>query len=384
MQFYDYILTGGGLASLSLALHMAGTPLREKRILILTDEAEDRHVAGIPLWFKQAGPFEDILSSWQRARVVSRSADRELDLGAVRYGLIRWSDFQKFADDRLNLMPAVERISGQIERIYDAAGQARVQTGAGEYSANWVFDGSSSLVPHPPKKDRYLHLKKQIKEWEIETAQDCFNPDLPTLFDARIPPVSQMRFMQILPFSSRHALIKFVAFTPELVRGDEIASIMQDYLNSTLQILRFDLLAEEDQLVTLTDRPFVRRDGFRVLRIGPPGGMVKPSTGLSFQRIQRDSAAICASLLQAFHPFRLPKTAARYRLFDSAMLQLYAERGERAGAIVAALLDRHTAGHLLRFLDEESARQEDLALLAGLPWVTLLQAAIRADILRKG
>lgn len=383
MQFYDYILTGGGIASLSLALHMAASPLRDKHILILSDEVQERQNGSQLLWLKQASPFDEILTSWPRARYVSHSLERELAPGAYHFALIREKDFRHFADQRLSQMPAVERASGQIERIYDAAGQARVRTGAAEYSANWVFDGASGPDPLAYEKDRFLHLKKQTKEWEIEAEQDCFNADLPTIFDFRIPQEGQARFMQVFPFTARRALVKFVAFTPELLRGDEIAHVLQGYLRETLQILRFDVLIEEDQVIPLTDRPFVRRDGFRILRIGQPGGMVKPSTGLSFQRIQRDSAAICTSLVEKFHPFRLPRTATRYRLFDAVMLQRLAGQGERIESILDGLLKRHSVEHILRFLDEDTARQEDLPLMAGLPWTALLQAAVRGDVLRK-
>lgn len=383
MQFYDYILTGGGIASLSLALQMAGSSLRDKRILILSDGMEAQQNASQLLWLKQASPFDEILTSWPRARYVSHGLERELAPGAYRFALIREKDFRNFADQRLCQMPAVERASGRIERIYDAAGQARVRTGTAEYSANWVFDASSGPDPLAHENDRFLHLKKQTKEWEIEVAQDCFNADLPTLLDFRIPQEGQARFMQVFPFSARRALVKFVAFTPEILRGDEISAALQGYLRETLQILRFDVLIEEDQVISLTDRPFVRRDGFRILRIGQPGGMVKPSNGLSFQRIQRDSADICASLVEKFHPFSLPRTAARYRLFDAAMLQCFAGQGQGIETIVDNLLKRNSVEHILRFLNEDTARQEDLPLLAGLPWTALLQAAMHGDIFRK-
>lgn len=383
MQFYDYILTGGGIASLSLALHMAGSPLRDKRILILSDDAEDEQNASHVLWMNQAGPFDEILTSWPHARYVSRRMEKELSPGAYRYALIREKDFRQFAHERLSQMPSVEHITAQIEQIYDAAGQARVRTSTGEYSANWVFDGSSSLDGLARKKDRFLRLIKQTREWEIDTAQDCFNPNLPTLIDFRTPQAGQTRLIQVFPFSARRALVKFIAFTPGLLHEDEIANALQGYLKDTLQILHFDILTEAEQRCLLTDQPIVRRDGFRILRIGQPGGMFKPSGGLSFQRIQRDSAAICASLIEKFHPFRLPQNAKRYRLFDSAMLQLITGGGERVETILDALLKRHSAEHVLRFLNEETAPQEDFSLLAGLPGSALLQAAIRSHFLRK-
>ncbi len=378
MQFFDFIVTGGDLASLSLVLHMLGSPLRDKRVLMVADPCEPAEQCSYGFWYRQPGLYDEILfNTWPRGRLAGPTGESELSLGAYRYGLIRAVDFHRFVNERIDVVPTIERIVVPIERIYDAAGQARLKSGQDEFSANWLFDGSGRPDRITSQDSHFIHLKKQVKGWEIETVQDCFNPDLPTFFDTRVRQESQLRYMQVFPFSARRALVEFNAFTRELLHGDDVSRTMEEYLKDTLKIYQFQVLNREDRVTPLTDQPFLRRDGFRVLRIGCGAGLVKPSTGLCFQSIHRDSHAIVTSLLQNFHPFKLPKSAARYRLFDSAVLQLLADRGEQGERRVTRLLMRRPVERFLRFLDEEGMRQDDLALLAGLPAPLLLRAAIR-------
>ena len=82
---------------------------------------------------------------------------------------------------------------------------------------------------------------------------------------------------------------------------------MRDYLETVLGIKEYRIVATEGGVNPLTDQPFPRRLGRRIMTIGIPGGRVKPSSGYAFWRIQQDSAAIVRSLLQVEHPFDVPR-----------------------------------------------------------------------------
>jgi lycopene beta-cyclase len=42
-KHYDFILAGGGLAGLSLACHLANSPLRDRSILIVDPDTKERN-----------------------------------------------------------------------------------------------------------------------------------------------------------------------------------------------------------------------------------------------------------------------------------------------------------------------------------------------------
>lgn len=57
-----------------------------------------------------------------------------------------------------------------------------------------------------------------------------------------------------------------------------------------------------------------------MLRIGLAGGLLKPSTGYAFTRIQHDSDQIVASLGRHGHPFDVRRSGWIWRLLDAWML----------------------------------------------------------------
>jgi lycopene beta-cyclase len=118
------------------------------------------------------------------------------------------------------------------------------------------------------------------------------------------------------------------------------------------------------------------------MTIGTNGGMVKPSTGYAFQRMQQDSAAIVRSLLQAGHPFSVAASPRRYRFFDSVMLSIMTHHGERIESILTALFRRNSVERIFRFLDEVASPWENFLMVPSLPPQLLWQALLQLDTLR--
>jgi lycopene beta-cyclase len=89
------------------------------------------------------------------------------------------------------------------------------------------------------------------------------------------------------------------------------------------------------------------------MAIGIAGGMLKPSTGFAFARIQRDSEMIVRSLLKHGHPFDVPGTEWPYRLFEPLMLWAMAEHGNMVGPLLGILFKVGRTHRILDFLDEQ-------------------------------
>jgi lycopene beta-cyclase len=89
------------------------------------------------------------------------------------------------------------------------------------------------------------------------------------------------------------------------------------------------------------------------MAIGIAGGMLKPSTGFAFARIQRDSAEIVRSLLENGQPFDVPRSGWAYRLSEPLMLWAMAGHGQQLGSLLGALFKVGRTRKILSFLDEE-------------------------------
>jgi lycopene beta-cyclase len=119
------------------------------------------------------------------------------------------------------------------------------------------------------------------------------------------------------------------------------------------------------------------------MAIGTSGGMVKPSSGYAFTRIQADSAAIVRSLLQAGHPFDVPASPLIYRLCDTLMLHVMARHGKQAKPIFTTMFQNNPIERILRFLDETTSPGENLAMMASLPAWLFVRAWFELKVLRK-
>jgi len=378
MKHYDFVMAGGGLAGLSLAYHLIHSPLRESSILIVDSDAKTRNDRTWCFWTDRPTIFEDVVyRTWDRVRFVGGDFDHVLALGRYRYQMIRGLDFYRHVRHALSMRSNVEFARGAVDRIEDGADAARVTVGDRVYSGSWVFDSllrSSELHIVP---SRYRYLRQHFRGWIIETEHAAFDPRTPTLFDFRTPQNGSMRFVYTLPLSERHALVEYTLFSADLLEQEEYEQGLREYVETGLRIEDYRVVEEESGIIPMTDRPFPRRLGRRVMSIGIKGGRVKPSTGYAFLRIQRDSAAIIQSLLRTGHPFDVPRDSAWYRLHDSIMLEVMARQGGRMASIFTSLFRRNPIHRILRFLDETGSLLNDVALLGSLPPWPFLWALLR-------
>jgi lycopene beta-cyclase len=133
----------------------------------------------------------------------------------------------------------------------------------------------------------------------------------------------------------------------------------------------------------MTDHPFPRKAGARVMNIGTRGGRVKASTGFAFGRIQRDCADIVHSLVAHGHPFDVPTPSARYRTFDAMLLQILYRHGHLGKRIFTDIFKKNPIDRIFRFLDEDGDVWENLHVMASVPPWPFISAWLRLKLLRK-
>lgn len=385
MKSYDFIIAGGGAAGLSLACRLIQSPLCDRSILIVDKEAKERNDRTWCFWADRPTRFDRIIyRSWSRLRFVSQTYANVVDLQPYRYQMIRGLDFYRFARQELSAFPKVEFRQGTVERIEDGDEGAAVCVDGQSYTARWVFDSRFRLPSFGPDPGRYHYLHQRFYGWEIETPGDTFDPQTPTFLDFRTPQRGTTRFFYVLPLSTRRALVEHVASTAPGCTGEDHAGVLRDYLHTVLGITDYRILTREGGASPLTDYPFPRRAGRRVMTIGAAGGRVKPSTGYAFMRIQADSAAIVRSLLRLGHPFDVPLGSRRYRWYDTILLNIMTHHGAAIDPIFTALFRHNSIQRVFRFLDEAGSLRENISFIATLPPQRFLQALLRLQGLGRG
>ncbi len=383
MDTFDFILSGGGAAGLSLAYRLINSPLRERSILILDQDDKRRNDHTWCFWIDRPMLFDPVVShAWDRFRFTGEGFDRVLPLAPFRYKMVRGIDFYNFTLSALRACPNVTFIQARVDRIQDGPDYATVTAGDRQFRGRWVFDSAFKPSDFQPNPRRYHNLKQHFLGWEIETPRPVFDPQVVTLFDFTTPQKDAMRFIYILPFAPTRALVEYTLFSANLLQPQEYEEALKDYIESVMGVREYTVHEVETGVIPMTDMPFPRRAGRRILNIGTKGGRVKPSTGYSFLRSQVDAEAIVRSLLSAGHPFDIPPDPWLFRYLDSIMLQLMDRRGGQMKQIFTDLFKNNPTRRLLRFLDETASLPEVLGVLGSVPPWPFLQAWFRLKVLR--
>ena len=407
MTHYDFILSGGGLAGLSLAYNLINSPLRDRSILIVDKDAKQQNDRTWCFWEEQPTLFDEIAYRvWHRLRFVGDDFTREFDLAPYRYQMIRGLDFYDFTREKLSKCNNVTFVRGNIDRVDDGPDRATVTVEGQSFNGSWVFDSTlpaslrgsvptgieasagdakrtENRLKPPIQNGHYHHLNQHFRGWEIETDRPVFNPQLPTLFDFRTKQEGHMRFVYTLPFAENRALLEYTLFSSHLLTSEEYDAGLKTYIEDVLGIKQYTINHVEAGVIPMTDHPFPRRLGQRVMSIGTKGGRVKPSTGYAFLRVQRDSAAIVQSLIAHDQPFAIPARRGRFALHDAILLNIMTHYPDDLKPIFTIMFKHNSIQRIFRFLDETASLNDEVRFIASLPPWRFLQALFRLKVLRR-
>ncbi len=374
MNQFDYIIVGGGAAGLSLAYHLGLAGLGDRRVLLLDQEPKRRNDRTWCFWEIGAGAFEPVVArSWDRLWFYGEDAPAQIEIAPYRYKLIHGSDFYRYMDDWLATQPNITRRYGRVERIDDHADGVSVTVDGQAYTGDWAF--SSIYVPEPVPPG-YTYWLQHFKGWEITTPTPTFDPTAATFMDFRVEQGNEVRFVYVLPYSERTALVEYTIFSPALADQAFYDAGLKHYISGQLGIASYEIEHVEYGVIPMTDLPFARRPSPHVITTGTAGGMTKASTGYTFQRIQRQSRQIVASLRSTGQPFYPEPSFSRHALLDSVLLNVLDSCRESGKTFFSQLFSRNSHPQVLRFLDEDSSLQEDLAMMTTVNIPIFLSSAL--------
>lgn len=335
--------------------------------------------------------------TWDQLGVYTPNATLHHDLAPYRYRMVRAIDFYRFVREELACRPGVRFLRGTIRDISEsddcqgsfpavegrAEGCAEVIVNEIAYRCRWVFDSRYRADTYRPLTRQYHYLTQHFLGWEIEAEKAIFDPQRFTMFDFRTPQHGAMRFFYVLPYTEKRGLVEYTLFSDDLLPLSNYRRALEHYIEHQLGTTHYRVLEEERDLIPMTDHPCPRRAGRQILNIGTRGGRVKPSSGYAFRRIQDDAVAITQSLEQHNHPFAIPESPGRYRLFDTMLLQILHRHGHLGAPIFARLFNRNPVQRIFRFLDEEDNLWENLKLMASVPSWPFVRAWLRTTLLRR-
>lgn len=360
---YDYIIAGGGLSGLSLALKILSSSLQEKKILIIDADLKDKNDRTWSYWSKEDF-FPDLeKSSWNTFEVLYEGKNLTKSFYPYTYYSIRGDHFYQYALSKINQAANIDWHHGEITSVNTQEGF--VETTDKTFQGNLIFSSffTAQDIPHPKG---YSFLLQHFKGWMIETTEDTFDDQKVRLMDFNTDQSGDTKFFYILPFSKRKALIEYTVFSPEMYKKQIYDDYLKEYIQTTLKIDSYTIIEEEFNAIPMTDFPFSPKRKGKTIPIGTLAGYVKPSSGYCFVRTQERITKIVTDLEKG----EIPKTyqsTLKYKVYDSILLWTMEKRLAAMSKIFPKLYGRLNNNLVFKFLNEETSLWEDIQIIIQCP-----------------
>lgn len=360
---YDAIIIGAGLSGLSLLQRLAHGAWSGRRVLLLDDESHPQvgafaHWSTDPTWLDVPGT-----TAWTAIRLQGERADLRLPTGPYAYYFVDGERIGAIARSSAARAGYGERIAAVTSVVAEAT-VARVHLDGEELTARWAFD---SRAPLPAAGSPML----SFHGWRIRTETSTFDPSVATIMDFRVGGPDRAAFGYVLPLGERDAFVEIAEIGWRGTSADD--AHLAGYIRGQLGCQTWTVRATESgQLPLQVQRASAPS---RVVPIGRRAGMLRPSSGYAFTRIQRHSAAIASSLERHDHPWDVPRPSVRHQWLDRVLLRALRRDPGLLGRAFPPMFDRVGAPTVFAFLDEDSTAAQEARIGLSLPWGPFCRAA---------
>ena len=378
---YDYIITGAGLAGLSLLMRMMQHPFFDTAQILVIDAAKkntnDRTWC---FWEKEADIFEPIvIKKWDHVSFIAPSYTNELNLSPFTYKMIRGIDLYSHVLEKAATKNNITFCTERVLAVHSDVAGAKVVLEKQTLTASKVFN---SILFEPAnvlaQKAADYFLWQHFKGFEIKTATPVFNDAVATLMDFTVDQTEGTTFMYVMPTSPTTALVEYTLFTPNILEEEKYDEAITDYIQKTYGSIDYEVTHHEFGKIPMTNYSFVGGAG-NLINIGVAGGQVKGSSGYAFHFIQEKTKTIVADVVSGKNPLRASTFAQKkFQLYDSVLLRVLQDQKLDGATIFTAIFSKNPLDRVFRFLNNESSLLDDLHIMSSVPTRIFLPTAIQA------
>jgi lycopene beta-cyclase len=363
-NFYNYIICGGGASGLIIANAILEDGFfSDKSILIIEKDLKNTNDKTWSFWEEKNGKFDDIVyKSWSKTKFESSSLNETFNISPLIYKTIRSKKFYEKFYEKFKSNDQVDIIRSKVKAINPKVNETIVTTDTLEYSAEYVF--SSILDPTLIIKSKYPCLKQHFVGWIIKTEKPFFNEEEVVLMDFNISQDSKTRFMYVLPFNKKEALVEFTLFSRSLLKKEEYEDNIKRYLEK--KEVSYEITKTENGVIPMTSYPFEKNNKSRLLYIGTAGGWTKSSSGYTFKNIINKSEALI-QFLKKGKPLNDFKVKSRYKFYDLLFLDVLFNYNHLGSEIFTSMFKNNSILKILSFLEEKTTFCEDLKIMYSFP-----------------
>lgn len=365
---FDIIFTGGGAACRMLLFflqHKKEFP--SLQILVLEAENTTSEKTWC-FWGTASSPFEELAcKKWQQLQFEADQHSYKQNIFPFTYSCINGKDFDAYFETQFfSTYKNVQRITGTVTAVQKNDDLFIVETASAHYITPLVFNSISGLQYNAGSVKMWQHFEG----WFIKNEQPCFESSSASLMNFNEYDDGAFRFLYVLPFTDKEALIEFTFYSGELFPSSVYEEKIREYLNAK-NISSYAIIKKEKGKIPLgLSNQRITADG--IIDIGTAGGLVKPSTGYAFQRMMEDCKHIAESLYTS-HAIRRRKRSSRFLFYDQLLLRIIQEDPACAVRIFKQLFRKQPMQRILTFLNEDSSLFDELRIFSSLPWWPFLR-----------
>ncbi|TAF95087.1 MAG: hypothetical protein EAZ32_13880 [Cytophagia bacterium] len=379
---FDMAFIGAGCSSLQLMHQMASADNWHEQQVALFSHEQPQHRSWC-FWSDKPHPLQFLVEkSWQNISFVSNGLSVTQNIAPYQYHYISGAGFfNYFQGQFLENHPNVTAIQAHISAVQNNESTAAftVHNGTQQWAAKQVFN---SLPPKIKKTPDHVCLQQHFKGWFLQTDTDAFDEDTVTMMDFSIEQHNDVRFVYILPFSKREALVEITVFSEHTYADAVYDEVFENYMDTRFSHVNYTIQNTEKASIPMTNAPFSRFGNTGEVLLGAAAGMVKATTGYAFNRISKDSLGLHHDLKQQ-RKLRLANTQGRFRFYDNLLLGILAESPQRGKEIFEALFSKMSIPTILKFLDEDTTLAEEMLIFSKLPFWPFLAQVFKQCILPK-
>ncbi len=365
---YDLIVIGDGLSGFLLLYELSKYPEFDNQQVLLLGDGREKHRTWC-FWEKNLEPtFQQMVhASWKQLTFRSDNTEIREDLGHHQYYYIPGESFFSYFQEKfLPLHPQITYRNDRALKIKGAPGDFSVVAGDQVYKSKNVYN--SALLGEKPKIDLWQHFRG----WFIETEEEVFDPGSAVLMDFSIDQQGACRFMYVLPFSAKSALVELTYFDPQPLGMSEYDKEIEHYIAERVG-KNYKTVKKEYGQIPMQQGVFNHFGDHGEINLGTIAGMAKPTTGFAFQRILKDSKVLAFNYFTGREAKRLGETD-RFAFYDSLLLWIIRNHPQAGKQIFTQLFQQTHMGRILRFLDQQSNIWEEINIFARLPVPIFLEA----------
>ena len=361
---YDYIICGGGASGLSIASGLSqDSYFLNKKILIIDPEFPKKEYDRTwCFWENEKSQWDDLtFHKWEKVIFKSKEIDKVISLNPLRYKMLKSMSYYNKGNEIVSKNSNIKSLKEKVINVKDNGNYCEVITENGHYSSTKVFN---SILNWKLLKDnkKYPLLIQHFEGWFIKTEEDIFTEKEATFMDFSIEQNSNTRFMYVLPFSKREALVEYTLFSKDILDKKGYKSAIVDYLKKA-GIKNYTVTNKESGKIPMTGFPFHKQNSKNIIYIGSAGGWSKPSTGYTFKNIERKSKTLL-KFLKKQDNFKKYSRRTRFWFYDLIFLDVLYQNNHLGRKLFTEMFKNNPPELIFKFLDEKSNFIDELKIMS--------------------